>query len=62
MKPFDWENYIDIRDDGEFVERMEKHTLTGRPLGTMEFVESLENKFGRRLKAIPIGRPKKKRN
>jgi len=36
------------------------HTARGRPLGSEQFVRRLEALLGRRLRALPVGRPKKK--
>lgn len=38
-----------------------RRTHTGRPLGTDRFVAKLERRLGRRLQALPVGRPKKPR-
>jgi len=44
----------------------ESHTIlpsvviTGRPLGTDKFISKIEVKLGRRLRPLPIGRPKNK--
>lgn len=54
-----WKEYIDSAEEKNFLQRIRKYTVTGRPLGTTEFIEGLEAKFGRRLCALPIGRPKK---
>jgi len=54
-----WEKYIDCAEEETFLQRIRKHTFTGCPLGTMAFIERLQEKFGRRLCALPIGRPKK---
>ncbi|MCX5697585.1 MAG: transposase [Candidatus Omnitrophica bacterium] len=54
-----WEKYIDSPEENNSLQRIRKHTLTGHPLGTIAFIEKLEAKFGRRLCALPIGRPKK---
>ena len=54
-----WEKYIDSAEEENFLQRIRKHTFTGRPLGTMAFIERLQEKFSRRLYALPIGRPKK---
>ncbi|MEI6519316.1 MAG: transposase [bacterium] len=35
-------------------------THTGRPLGNEEFIIEYESKLGKRLSALPVGRPKKK--
>ena len=37
---------------------LEMYTQTGRPLGDAAFVRGLERKYGRRLHALPVGRPK----
>ncbi len=54
-----WKKYIDSAEEKNFLQRIRKHTFTGRPLGTTEFIERLEAKFGRRLCALPVGRPKR---
>lgn len=54
-----WAKYIDSPEEKNFLQRVRKHTLAGYPLGSMAFIEKLEAKFGRRLCALPIGRPKK---
>ena len=55
-----WREYIDYKDDAKTLNEIRKHTLTGRPLGSVLFIEKLEKWFGRRLSALPIGRPKRK--
>lgn len=55
-----WKDYIDSREDKQALDSIRTHTLTGRPLGANTFVETLEKKFGRRLLALPRGRPSKK--
>ena len=54
-----WKGYIGSEEDGKFTENIRKHTLTGRPLGTLTFTQELEKKFRRRLLVLPRGRPKK---
>jgi hypothetical protein len=36
--------------------------MTGRPLGSDGFVSKLERLLGRRLRALPEGRPRKKKS
>jgi len=60
MSPEPWRAYIDSQEDKETLDEIRRHTLTGRPLGMRTFVEKLEKKLGRRLLALPRGRPKKK--
>jgi putative transposase len=38
---------------------LRRYAQTGRPLGSDGFVAALEKKFHRRLKALPVGRPRK---
>ena len=40
------------------MDRLGLHTHTGRPLGSDRFVSKLEALFGRRLRPLPIGRPR----
>jgi hypothetical protein len=40
------------------IDRPRIHCRTGRPLGTDKFISKLETVSGRRLRALPIGRPK----
>lgn len=60
MPPDEWGKYICNLDDREFMKKIKKYTLTGRPFGEITFIKALERKFERRLKALPRGRPKKK--
>jgi putative transposase len=43
----------------EEVARMRVRTQTGRPLGSDAFLSKLETLLGRRVRALPVGRPKK---
>jgi hypothetical protein len=40
---------------------MRLHTQTGRPLGGLPLPEQLGAPWGRRLRALPVGRPRKTR-
>ncbi len=53
----DWKEYICERLNEKEIENIRKSTLTGRPLGDDAFIAKLEAQFGRRLKALPRGRP-----
>ena len=53
-----WKQYLDSKEEEKTVEAVRRHTFTGRPLGTIKFVKNLEGKFGRRLLALPRGRPR----
>ena len=54
-----WEYFIDKRDEANEVVVIRRHTKTGRPLGGSIFIQKLEKMLGRRLHALPVGRPKK---
>jgi putative transposase len=45
----------------EEVARIRVRTQTGRPLGSDGFVSKLETLLGRRVRALPVGRPRKDR-
>jgi len=55
-----WQNIL-RRKLGKFdIDKLRIHCRTGRPLGTDKFISKLETVIGRRLRALPVGRPKKK--
>ena len=45
----DWREYLSDEPDSTDVETLRRHLRTGRPLGSPEFVESLEAKLARSL-------------
>jgi len=53
-----WKKFVDEGDDPDEVAAIRKYTVTGRPLGSSTFIQKLEKKFGERLHALPVGRPK----
>lgn len=56
----DWQDFIGKYDDPGEIARIRKTTMTGRPLGGECFIKKLEKMFDQRLRALPVGRPKKK--
>ncbi|MCC6487965.1 MAG: transposase [Candidatus Hydrogenedentes bacterium] len=46
-----------VAGDGKQVDRLRMHTRTGRPLGSDSFLSKLETYLGRRVRAVPRGRP-----
>ncbi len=56
----DWEAVLEQPDDPATWKRLRAFTRTGRPLGSKEWVADLEQKTGRRLHALPEGRPRKR--
>ena len=41
--------------------RLRLNTHTGRPLGSDSFLSKLESLLGRRVRPLPVGRPKKRK-
>jgi len=54
-----WKRFIETEDGEEDIRAIRQHTWTGRPLGTVSFVTQLSEALGRRLRALPRGRPRK---
>ncbi len=55
-----WQAYLNKKEEALTIDKLRLHTLTGRPLGADQFILKLEKIFGKRLKALPRGRPRKK--
>lgn len=55
-----WKSYLSQKEDERIMGEVRKNTLTGRPSGSDMFIAKLEKIFGKRLKALPRGRPKGK--
>lgn len=53
-----WRAFIDKSDEPDEVSVIRKYTMTGRPLGNTAFIQKLEKRFGGRLHALSVGRPK----
>ena len=55
----DWRIYLTEIGQEEVLGRVRKRLKTGRPAGDTAFLRRLEEIVGRRLEALPRGRPKK---
>lgn len=55
----DWKAYLERPGDEAILARARARLKTGRPAGDAEFVKKLEAILGRRLEALPRGRPRK---
>jgi hypothetical protein len=55
----DWKRYLQEEEDGTLIQKIRKCSLTGRPCGDEAFVQELEGRFSRRVKALSPGRPRK---
>ena len=54
-----WRSYLAAGGDEAIVKRTRECLKTGRPAGDTEFVRTLEGIMGRKLGALPRGRPRK---
>ncbi len=59
-KSKDWLAYLNEREDNLVIENIRKNTMSGRPCGDEAFVCRLENLLGRKMRALPWDRPRKK--
>ena len=57
--PDDWQETLQ-QPDNDRDELIRLRTQTGRPLGTDSFLSKLEKAIGRRVRPLPVGRPKEK--
>ena len=56
-----WRNQLNAGMDEIELCRLRVNTHTGRPLGSDSFLSKLERLLGRRVRPLPVGRPKRKR-
>ncbi len=54
-----WRRYLRERADERLRDDIRKCSLAGHPCGDETFIKKLERAFGRPLKALPRGRPRK---
>jgi putative transposase len=55
-----WRRILEQAVEDGFAEKFRLQTHTGRPLGSDGFLSKLEHALGRRVRALPHGRPKGK--
>jgi putative transposase len=58
--PGKWRTELTSPEDAQGVSRIRLSTHRGRPLGSDSFLSKLEHRLGRRLRPLPVGRPKKR--
>ena len=58
----DWKMVLREKLEVLDMDKLRIYCRTGRPLGTDKFISKLETALGRRLRALPVGRPKKRKN
>ncbi len=56
----DWLAYLMEKDDSKLINNIIQSTKTGRACGDETFLNTIEGILGRRLVALPRGRPRKK--
>jgi putative transposase len=57
-----WKEMLADGDDKETLAAPRLNTQTGRPLASDSFLSKLEHTLGRRLRPLPVGRPKKEKS
>ena len=55
-----WQAELSRAEDAELVGRLRGETHSGRPLGSDSFLSKVEKVLGRRVRALPVGRPGKR--
>ena len=61
VEPTKWKDRLIEPEDRELLATFRRNTCSGRPLGTDSFLSKLEHKLNRRLRPLPVGRPRKRR-
>lgn len=56
----DYIKFLQSSIPSEQIREIRQSASTGRPLGTDHFVTNIEQKLNKRLRALPVGRPKKR--
>jgi len=54
-----WREVLSIEMEDEAIQALRRSTHTGRPLGSDSFLSNVEYFLGRRVRALPVGRPKR---
>ena len=54
-----WKRRLERPDDEKWISRLRLSTSRGRVLGSDAFIAKLERMLGRRIRPMPVGRPKK---
>jgi len=60
FRPAAWKKILQEKEDEMMVDRLRRCMRTGRPLASDRFITRMEAKLGARLRANPVGRPRKK--
>lgn len=55
----DWQAFLSMPLPRKIMDDIARHLQTGRPRGDMTFLNDVEKTLGRRVRALPVGRPRK---
>lgn len=55
----DWAAFLSMPLPRKIMDDIALHLQTGRPRGSDEFLDTIEDTLGKRVRALPIGRPRK---
>jgi putative transposase len=55
----DWKAALKVGDEEDFARQLVKCSSRGRPLASDAFISKLETAMGKRLRPLPVGRPRK---
>jgi putative transposase len=61
LSGLDWKKILQERQEKLELNKLRIYCRTGRPLGSDKFISKLEMIIGRRLRALPVGRPVKRK-
>ncbi len=57
----DWRKMLEASEEKGYGGTLALHSSRGRPLGSDSFISKLEAKVGKRLRPLPVGRPRKEK-
>ena len=60
--PERWKSQLRCAEDKASTAAIRLSTSRGRPLASDSFLSKLEQRLGRRVRALPVGRPKQRRS
>ncbi len=55
----DWESFLSMPLPRKIMDTITQHLQTGRPRGDLSFLDMIEGQLGKRVRALPVGRPRK---
>ena len=59
IRDLDWQDMLTLKEEKESLEAIRLATHRGRPLASDSFLAKLEVRLGKRLRPLPVGRPRK---